>query len=129
MQDENQSPINLAAIGAAQQLADEHDRRVVDLLQKHELWEEGVKFSQKELADKGYMLNQIMKPGNEYELVLAKIVEVVPYKAVVSFKLEVSDMGDTTLEDTSERRGERKLVDEPIETPAEDATEDEAEQE
>lgn len=109
--EEPQSPINTAARAAAQEVADEHDRRVIELLKKHDLWEDGVKFSEKYLQEKGYILNQIMLPNQEYELVIAKIVETVHYKAVVNFNVEVSDV-DTTLEDTPERRAER------TETPA-----------
>ncbi len=107
------SPITLAGRAAAKKLEDYHFERVADLLRAHELYEDGVEFSEKWLEGKGYLISQVMLPGNQYRLVLAKIVASVEYKAEVTFDLEVHDMPDTTMEDTPERRAKRKVETEP----------------
>src|SRR3546814_19835403 len=65
---------------------------------------------EKSLEAKGYLINQVMLPGNQYRLQLAKIEDVVQYKAEVKFDREVNDMADTTLEDNEARRWEERRV-------------------
>lgn len=102
-----ESPITMAARAAADKLNEVHFEKVNELLKANGLLEEGEQLDEKGLERKGYLLNQVMLPGNEYRLQLCKIEQVVQYKAEVKFDLEVNDMADTTLEDTPERRAER----------------------
>lgn len=104
---QQESPITMAARAAADKLNEVHFDKVNELLKANGLLEEGEKLDEKGLERKGYLLNQVMLPGNEYRLQLCKIEQVVQYKAEVKFDLEVNDMADTTLEDTPERRAER----------------------
>lgn len=102
-----ESPITMAARSAADKLNEIHFDKVNELLKANGLLEDGEKLDEKGLERKGYILNQVMLPNNEYRLQLCKIEQVVQYKAEVKFDLEVNDMADTTLEDTPERRAER----------------------
>lgn len=105
---QQESPITLGARAAAEQLNELHFKKVNELLKKHGLLVEGEQLDEKSLEAKGYLINQVMLPGNQYRLQLAKIEDVVQYKAEVKFDLEVNDMADTTLEDNEERRAARR---------------------
>ena len=105
---QQESPISIGARAAAEKLNELHFEKVNELLQKHGLITEGEQLDEKSLEAKGYLINQVMLPGNQYRLQLAKIEDVVQYKAEVKFDLEVNDMADTTLEDNEERRAARR---------------------
>lgn len=101
------NPISNLAREAGQLIANEHEKHLYSLLEKHDLWKEGEQLDDKILASKGYALTQFMLPDHTYRISLAKIVESVEYKAEVKFNLEAKDMPDTTFEDTEELRAKR----------------------